>query len=141
MICGRTRPAVTRGGRADDRIDGHRGPRNRSADRGSVTVEAAVALAALAFVLAGALAGIACLVAQLRCVDAAGEAARLAGRGDNANAHLAVERLAPGGAQLELSGGGEQVTAIVTVDALGGVLPRIRLRASATAAREELAPP
>ena len=110
-------------------------------DRGSVTVEAAVALGVLVLVLAGALAGIACLVAQLRCVDAAGEAARLAGRGDDAGAHLAVDRLAPSGAGLALTVAGDQVSAAVTVDALGGVLPKIRLRATATAAREGSEPP
>lgn len=132
---------MTRKATCQTRGGAHPDVRDRNADRGSVTVEAAFALGVLALVLAAALAGIACLVAQLRCVDAAGEAARLAGRGDDAGARLAVERLAPGGAQLDLSGGGEQVTAIVTVDALGGFLPRIRLRASATAAREQLVPP
>ncbi|HYN71172.1 MAG TPA: TadE family type IV pilus minor pilin, partial [Nakamurella sp.] len=47
-----------------------------SADRGSVTVEAAVALASLVVVVAACLGGIGCMIGQVRCADAAREAAR-----------------------------------------------------------------
>src|SRR6476661_3372193 len=59
-------------------------------DAGGVTVEAAVALAVLAVVLVACLAGVACVIAQVRCADAAREAARLAGRGDAGGASAAV---------------------------------------------------
>jgi hypothetical protein len=109
---------------------------SRQADAGSVTVEAAIALAVLALVLAGCLAGVACVIAQVRCADAAREAARLAGRGDSAGAAEVVAGLAPDGAVLSLAGAGDLVTARVTVRAIGGLLPGITIRASATAARE-----
>jgi len=47
-------------------------------DSGGVTVEAAMALAVLAVVLVACLAGVACVIAQSRCGDAAREAARRA---------------------------------------------------------------
>ncbi|WP_263993341.1 TadE family type IV pilus minor pilin, partial [Mycolicibacterium fallax] len=46
-------------------------------DRGAGTVEAALAIAALVTVLVLAVAGLGALSAQVRCVDAAREAARL----------------------------------------------------------------
>ncbi|WP_369822059.1 TadE family type IV pilus minor pilin [Saccharomonospora sp. CUA-673] len=69
-------------------------------DRGAVTLEAAITfgtLVAVAGLLAG---GIAATVDHLRCVDAAGEAARLWARGDETHAHEAVGRIAPAGATL-----------------------------------------
>ena len=121
---------------ADRVCVGRAGPGQGAVDRGSVTVEAAVALASLVVVVAACLGGIGCLVGQLRCADAAREAARLAGRGDEAGAAGAVAALAPDGAGLVLGGSGELVTATVTVGAVGGLLPGITLRAAATAARE-----
>jgi hypothetical protein len=100
-----------------------------------VTIEAAIGLAVLALVVAACLAGIACLVAQLRCADAAREAARLAARGDDAGAVQAVSALAPAGAALSLTGG-EVVTATVTAAPVGGLLPGVVISASASASRE-----
>jgi Flp pilus assembly protein TadG len=105
------------------------------ADAGSVTIEAALGLAALALVLAACLAGIACLLAQLRCADAAREAARLAARGDDAGAAQAVSALAPAGASLALSGD-DLVTATVTAAPVAGLLPGVVISASASASRE-----
>ncbi len=104
-------------------------------DRGSVTVEAAVALAALAVVLTLCLAGIAAMIAQVRVTDAAGEAARLAARGDRAAAQRAVQDLAPAGSVLTISGD-DMLTARVSAPPLGGLLPGIDVRAQAVAARE-----
>ena len=101
-----------------------------------MTVEAAVALASLVVVVAACLGGIGCMIGQVRCADAAREAARLAGRGDEAGAAGAVAALAPDGANLALGGSGDLVTATVTAGAVGGLIPGITLRASATAARE-----
>ncbi len=106
-----------------------------------MTVEAAVGLATLVVVTVACLAALGCLVAQLRVSDAAREAARLAGRGDESAAHQAVENLAPAGAALSLSDGDTTVTAVVSVAALGGMLPGIVLRSQAVAARESVAPP
>jgi hypothetical protein len=108
----------------------------RPRDEGGVTVEAAMALAVLAVVLVSCLAGIACLIAQIRCADAAREAARLAGRGDADLAAAAVATLAPDGAELSLGGSGDLVTATVTASAIGGLLPGVWITASAAAARE-----
>ena len=105
-------------------------------DAGGVTVEAAMALAMLAVVLVACLAGVACVIAQSRCGDAAREAARLAGRGDSAGASAAVAVLAPAGASLSLGGDGDLVSATVSVQAIGGLLPGVTIRASAAAARE-----
>jgi hypothetical protein len=97
-----------------------------------------MALAVLAVVLVSCLAGIACLIAQIRCADAAREAARLAGRGDADLAASAVATLAPDGAVLSLGGDGDLVTATVTAGAIGGLLPGVAITASAAAARESV---
>jgi hypothetical protein len=81
------------------------------------------------------LAGIACLIAAVRVTDAAGEAARLAARGDDQAARAAVAQLAPAGSVLSLSGG-DLVTAHVSAPPLGHLLPGIQVQASAVAARE-----
>ena len=101
-----------------------------------MTIEAAMALAVLATVLIACLAGVACVIAQVRCADAAREAARLAGRGDNSGAASAVAALAPDGATVELSGSGDLVVAVVAARPAGGLLPGVTIRATAAAARE-----
>jgi Flp pilus assembly protein TadG len=106
-------------------------------DHGSVTVEAALVIAVLVVVVASCLAGIGCVIAQLRCADAAREAARLAGRGDSASAASAVATIGPSGAVLSLRTQGELVTATVSVAAVSGLLPGVRISASATAANDE----
>lgn len=100
-----------------------------------MTIEAALGLVVLVLVLAVCLTGLGCLVAQLRCADAAREAARLAARGDGAGAAAAVAALAPAGASLTLAGG-DLVTATVTAAPVGGLLPGVRIQASAAAVRE-----
>lgn len=101
-----------------------------------MTIEAAMALAVLATMLIACLAGVACVIAQVRCADGAREAARLAGRGDSDGAASAVAALAPDGASLELTGSGELVVAVVAARPIGGLLPGVTIRASAAAARE-----
>ncbi len=95
-----------------------------------------MALAVLAVVLVTCLAGLACMISQLRCADAAREAARLAGRGDSAGAAAAVAALAPPGASLSIGGSGELITATVSARPVGGMLPGVTISASAAAARE-----
>ncbi len=106
-------------------------------DRGSVTVEAALVLAVLMVVVAACLAGIGCVIAQMRCVDAAREAARLSGRGDSAAASAAVARIAPPGAVLTVRFNGDMVTATVQVGVVSRLLPGVSVGASATAIKEE----
>lgn len=107
-----------------------------NADRGAVTVEAAIALFALVAVLALSFAGITAVADQLRCTDAAREAARLAARGEPERAREAVVRIAPSGARLELSSGHEGITVVVTAEPVGGLLPGVRLRGEAFAVPE-----
>lgn len=68
-------------------------------------------------------AGVTAVTLQVRCVDAAREAARLAARGDGAGAAVAG-RLAPAGAAVELRRDGGYVVAQVSSHspALPGVL-------------------
>ena len=110
----------------------HRGP---SRDRGFVTVEAALVLPLLVAVFAACLAGIACLVSQLRCMDAAREAARLAGRGDLAGANAAASALA-GGAAIDIQVGDDLVHVRVSARPLSGLLPGIEVLGTAVAAVE-----
>src|SRR5947209_20170089 len=71
-------------------------------DRGSVTVEAALALCSLVVVLALVLAAVSAVAAQLRCIDAAREAARLTARGEQGRAEEVARRIAPRGAVVAL---------------------------------------
>jgi hypothetical protein len=80
------------------------------------------------------IAGLTAVATQVRCVDAAREAARLAARGDRASAEAAVRAVGPAGADLRMSADGEHVTARVSVSAV--LLPGVVLAAEATAAAE-----
>ena len=114
----------------------------RSRDRGSVTAETAVLLPVLLVVLAAAIGVLACVAAQLRCVDAARGAARAAARGDDAPAVRAVgQRLAPPGARVVVSTSGEAVEVLVTAQVqpfgtLLGLLPDVAVSGRAVAAVE-----
>ncbi|MEU6696222.1 TadE family type IV pilus minor pilin [Pseudonocardia sp. NPDC046786] len=82
-------------------------------DAGAVTVEAALALAALVLVTAAAVAAVAAVGASVRCADAARELVRQAARGDVERGRAAVAALAPSGAESELRIGGDTVVASV----------------------------
>jgi hypothetical protein len=114
--------------------------RRQHGDRGAVTVEAAVALVAFVVFLNMALIGLAAGVEQVRCVDAAREAARLAARGEPALAEEAAARIAPAGAEITIDTQGEHVQVTVEVNPVNGLLPIIDLRAEAFAVREPAAP-
>lgn len=103
-------------------------------DTGASTVEAAFALAALVSVLVLCLAGLSALSAQVRCVDAAREAARLAARGDVPAATAVVRRIAPAGAAVRLRSDGGLVVATVTVRV--ALLPGLAVSAEAVSATE-----
>jgi hypothetical protein len=86
--------------------------------------------------LAG-LTGVGAVTAKGQCVDAAREGALAAARGEP-GAPATAARVAPAGASIAVSAGAEAVT--VTVEApvrlLGGMLPRLTVRAAARAAME-----
>jgi Flp pilus assembly protein TadG len=91
-----------------------------------VTAEAALVLPVLVLVLAGAIAAVSVVGAQLRCVDAAREGVRAAARGEDVAAVRAlVERTAPDGAAVTQQGpAGDRVTVTVTAQVAPlGVVP------------------
>lgn len=104
-----------------------------------VTAETAVVLPVLLLVLAGAVAAMVVVGAQLRCVDAAREGARSAARGEPAATVSAVAiRAAPRGAAIAVRPDGDQVEVTVSAQVRPlGVLPiSVRVSASAAARRE-----
>jgi hypothetical protein len=84
-----------------------------------VTVEAALALCSLMLVLALAIGALASVGAELRCMDAAREAARLIARGESERAHQAAAVIAPAGALIEVMVRGDEVTAQVSARVIG----------------------
>jgi Flp pilus assembly protein TadG len=105
-------------------------------DRGSVTVEAALALCSLVVVLALVLAAVSAVAAQLRCIDAAREAARLTARGEQAHAEDIARRIAPRGAVVAVTVRGDEVTARVSANPAAGLLPGVDVGAEAAAVLE-----
>lgn len=79
-------------------------------------------------------AGVSAVSMQIRCVDAAREAARLAARGDERSALVAARRIAPGGARIEVHRDGEFLVA--TVVAHAKLLPALHIAAKAVSAGE-----
>ncbi len=113
-----------------------RPPAGRADDRGTVTVEAALALCSLVVVLALVLAAVSAVAAQLRCVDAAREAARLTARGEPGRAEDLARRIAPRGAVVAVTVKGDEITARVSADPVAGLLPGIEIGAEAVALLE-----
>lgn len=104
-----------------------------------MTVEAAIALAAIVIAVVLCVGALLAASTQVRCVDAAREAARLAARGDQSNAVSAARRVAPPAADISLRSEGDRVVAAVT--ARSPLLPLLELRAEAFAIREPGAEP
>ena len=103
------------------------------------TAELAVVLPVLVLVVAAAMTAVSVLLAQLRCVDAAREAARAAARGETAEVvRSSAERFGPAGSAVEMAADGAEVR--VTVSARtpggGGLLPSFNVTATAVALRE-----
>ncbi|EID12250.1 hypothetical protein MXEN_14341 [Mycobacterium xenopi RIVM700367] len=98
-------------------------------------MEAALAIAALVAVLVLCVAGVTAMSMQVRCVDAAREAARLAARGDE-RAVDAARRIAPPAAQVRVRRDGEFVVATVT--ARSNLLPALVIGAEGISAAEPL---
>jgi Flp pilus assembly protein TadG len=101
-----------------------------------VTVEAAIALCAFVTVLAMVLAGMSTMLDQIRCTDAAREAARLVARGDQDLAADAVHKIAPSGATFAVTTVGEGIVVAVRDPAAGGLLPGVHVVADAFAVPE-----
>ena len=85
-------------------------------------------------VLVFCLAGLAAVSMQVRCVDAAREAARLAARGDDRSAVDAARRIAPGGARIQVHRDGDFFVA--TVVSHSRLLPTLDIAAKAVSAAE-----
>jgi len=98
-----------------------------------------VVLPVLLVVLGAAVGVLACVAAQLRCVDAARAAAREAARGEQPSAvRQAGQRLAPADARVSLRADGDQVEVVVTAEVrpFGGALrglPAVTVGARAAA--------
>ncbi len=105
-----------------------------SGQGGAVTVEAAIALAALVVVVVLCLGALLAASMQIRCIDAAREAARLAARGAESDAVPIARQVAPPGADIDLREADDRIVA--TVQARVPLLPMLRLHAEAVAVRE-----
>ena len=97
-------------------------------------MEAALGVATLVSVLVLCLAGITAVSMQLRCIDAAREAARLAARGDERSAVAAARGVAPAGAGVQLRRDGGFIVATVTTRS--NLVPALRISATGVAAVE-----
>ncbi|PRC43805.1 pilus biosynthesis protein TadE, partial [Mycobacterium sp. ITM-2017-0098] len=89
---------------------------------------------ALVAVLAVCLAGLTAVSMQVRCIDAAREAARLAARGDDGSATAAARAVAPADAVVDVRRDGQFVVARVT--ARSALLPGLSIAGEAMAAAE-----
>ncbi|NEW53754.1 pilus assembly protein TadE [Nocardia cyriacigeorgica] len=108
-------------------------------DSGAVTVEAAIALAAIVVAVVLCIGALLAASTQVRCIDAAREAARLAARGDSVNAFPAARAIAPPGAEVSVRREGPHILA--TVRAGTPLLPLLELHAEALATPEPGAEP
>lgn len=100
---------------------------------GMVTVEAAYAVAAIVVAVLLAVGAIGGVTAQIRCTDAAREAARLTAAGDD-SAREVAKRTAGDRAVVSVSVQGERVVAQVRTSV--PLLPGLTLSAQAVAAKE-----
>ncbi|OBA71041.1 pilus biosynthesis protein TadE [Mycobacterium sp. 1554424.7] len=80
------------------------------------------------------LAGVTAVSLQVRCVDAAREAARLAARGDDRSALDTARRIAPVGSRVRIRRDGDFLVA--TVVAHSRLLPSLDIAATAVSAAE-----
>jgi Flp pilus assembly protein TadG len=115
---------------------------NPRSERGAVTAELALGLPLLLAVTVGLVWLLAAATAQVRVVDAAREAARVAARGDGADAALSVgRRIAPSSAEVSVAVTGDEVRAVAEahIEGPGGLfdfLPGVTVRSTAVAVTE-----
>lgn len=93
-----------------------------------------MAIVALVVVLALCAGGLTAMAMQVRCIDAAREAARLAARGDDTGADVAARRVGPANATLVLQRDGGFVVA--TVRGRSRLLPGVVISADSVAVTE-----
>jgi TadE-like protein len=113
-----------------------RGRRRDDHDSGAVTVEAAIALGAFITVLALALGAISAAIDQLRCIDAAREAARLVARGEGDRARAVAADIAPTSANVTITVRGDRIEVEVRAEPVNGLLPGLQLHGAAFAIAE-----
>lgn len=112
-----------------------RAARRPGGERGSATVEAALAVCTVVVFLAIALAGVVAVLAQLRCTDAAREAARLVARGEHGQAVQVAGVIAPRGAAVTIQVRDDEIRVEVRARPAGW-LPGLSVRAEAVAVLE-----
>ncbi|WP_282784689.1 MULTISPECIES: TadE family type IV pilus minor pilin [unclassified Nocardia] len=98
------------------------------------TIEAALALATILLGMALCIGALLAASAQVRCVDAAREAARLTARGAGSEAVPTARRVAPPGADITVRVDADLIVATVTTHL--PLLPGLELRATAVAVSE-----
>lgn len=103
-------------------------------DCGGVTVEAAIALATLLVAVFLCVGAILATITQVRCIDAAREAARLTAQGDGHRGQSIARQVAPRSAEIRVRLDGDQVVAVVRAHT--PFLPVLVLHAEAIAALE-----
>lgn len=96
-----------------------------------MTVEAALALCALAVFLAVAVGAIAATAASVRCVDAARELARMTARGEPDRGRTVAASVAPEGARITVTVTGDEIVAEVSAEPVGPLPLRVGGRAVA----------
>ncbi|MEO6958285.1 MAG: TadE family type IV pilus minor pilin [Antricoccus sp.] len=104
-----------------------------------VTAETAVVLPVIVVLLAAMIGVISAVAAKISCTDAAREGARAAARGDSTSDVVAsARRLAPPGAQIEVSLSESEATVVVSMQIrpLGRLSGAIEIRSAATSRRE-----
>ncbi|MCJ0906438.1 TadE family type IV pilus minor pilin [Rhodococcus sp. ARC_M6] len=106
----------------------------RRSDDGAVTVEAAIGLASIITVVVLCIGAVLAVSMQVRCVDAAREAARLTARGDRDNAITTARRIGPSDARISVQIVDGFVVAVVSADS--ALLPMVNISAEAVASVE-----
>ena len=110
--------------------------RQDGAESGAVTVEAALGICSVVAVLVLALMALGAVIDQLRCTDAAIEAARLVARGERSRAPEAVSSIASTTASLDVTVRGDRITTEVRSPPMGRFPPGQWLTAEAFAVAE-----
>ncbi|HEY0638838.1 MAG TPA: TadE family type IV pilus minor pilin [Pseudonocardiaceae bacterium] len=105
-------------------------------DRGATTVETAIAVCVITLVTAIGLVGFVAAHGQVRCVDAAREAARLTARGEQGRATEVATSVAPAGATVSITVTGDEVVVRVDWRPASELVPGLRIGSEAVAVLE-----